>query len=90
MPIELLLAEDQLAVDRHFEDAAARGDNVPLGNLKFKFLQNFVRQTDGFLSVASLRAIFDSDVQLAHGLSLGWDRYDDHFITVGFKRLELI
>lgn len=66
MSIQLFLAEDQLAVDRHFKHAAARRNDLPLRDLKLELFQNFARQPDGFVGVASLRAIFKRDVQLIH------------------------
>jgi hypothetical protein len=40
-----------------------------------ELVQNFVRQTDGFIGVASLHAVFKRYMQLAHRLSLfSWQR----------------
>lgn len=90
MAVQLFLTENQFTIDRHFKHAAARRDDLPLRNLKFKLFQNFARQTDGFSGVASLRAVFKCDVQLVHRVSLGGRSDDDHFIAGRIKRIEFV
>ncbi len=90
MSIELLLAENQFTIDRHFEHAASGRNDLPLRDLKFKFFQNFSRQTDGFVGVASLCAVFKCDMQLVHRVSLGGRSDDDHFIAGRIKRIEFV
>ncbi len=66
MPLQLLLAEDELAVERHLKHAAARRNERPCLDIVLEFRQDTGRQTDGSLGIASLGAVLHSDMQLIH------------------------
>ena len=74
MATDLLLGEDQLAVDRDIKYAAGSGDEFPTADEVFNvaLVQDFVRQTDGNRLVSSSGAVLDDDVHSAflHGAPL--------------------
>jgi hypothetical protein len=63
-----LLRVDEVTVDDDFVDAAARRDQLEIGDLVFELFQQALRQTDGSRCVASLSAVFD---RYLHRSSLG-------------------
>ena len=64
MAADLVLREDQLAIDRDVKDAAGGRNQFPTADIvfDFAFVQDFVRQTDGIGLVSSSRAVLDDDV----------------------------
>ena len=65
VPAEGLLGEDEIAVDRDFEDAAGRRDDDEGGHGVLHFVQDLSRQTDGSVAISSLGAVFDADLHRA-------------------------
>jgi hypothetical protein len=55
----LLLREDQIAVDRDFEDASRTRDELQLAYVVLMLGEDLRRQTDGLVRVASLSAVRD-------------------------------
>jgi hypothetical protein len=90
MAIQLLLAENQFTVNGNLKDASFRRNDRPLRDLELKLFQNFVRQTDGSISVASLRAVFNRYVHFIHYSSLSGRSDHNHFIASRIKRIEFV
>ena len=63
----LQLGVDQLSVERQFEAAAARGDQLQLADLLLVRREELARQTDGLRLVVSHRTVDEFHV---HGILL--------------------
>ena len=64
---ERLLREHELAVERHFEHAAARRDQLQRRDVRRPTLEYFVRQPDGTGCVVSDAAELDAEPVLGVG-----------------------
>jgi hypothetical protein len=62
VPAEFLLGEKEVAVDRHFEDAAFRWNEEEGRDGVLELVQDLSRQTDGSVAVASNGAVLDADL----------------------------
>jgi hypothetical protein len=60
-----LLRVDKLIAQHNLESAALRGDENYFVEIVLKLCKYLFRQTDGFRSVASLRAVLDGDPHVA-------------------------
>ena len=71
------LGVQQLAVDAKFEHAALAGNQRPGGNVDFQLAltQDFIRQTDGTIGIASQRAVMELDFESKHEASREWLRH---------------
>jgi hypothetical protein len=63
---ERLLREDEVAVDRHLEDAAARLDELDVTVIETQLRSQLGRQTGGPLFVSSDDAVFDRNLHSDH------------------------
>lgn len=61
MPACFLLGVNELVAVSHLVHPAAGWDEGDLANTIYAFVEQCFRQTDGFLKVASRRAVLDGD-----------------------------
>jgi hypothetical protein len=86
MAARLQFRVQQLPIDADFEPAPVRGRQDERFDLRFEFLEQFGRQTDGARSIVSDRAINQVDVEQHSENLLVWfngsllDRYFNDFL----------
>jgi len=86
MPTQRLLGENEFVVHGHFEHAAFAGPQLPRADVLFEVpgTQNVIRQTDGAVTVASNRAVFDRNL---HQCVLHVVNPSDELFVFPYRRL---